>query len=574
MRWIVCVLLCAATSAWAIEPRLEPATVNVALDEYFYLQVHISDAEGADCQIEFPNQKQFEIVKAGISQSQSIQVIGQQVERSHTWIHNFRLRAKEAGDFVYGPARVTMAGHSYTTGTSAIHVRSERFTPGQGRGGLMDFFSPEPFVRNDGRIAIHVETVFDKGTAWVGEGVVQYVDIYASRPRITGVQFAQIARDGFWEILPEKFNQGRPQRVTRDGKEWYRYRYPVAWLFPLTSGERVIPPFAVRVDYDQFWMRSQVFQTEPLRLMVLPLPAGAGRFFSGAVGNFEINARLEEPADGFVKDKPFTLILTVSGAGNIRSLQAPSFSENPDFRIMPPQHTTEVQIKDGRVSGYQSYRYFIYPLRTGMLTLPEAKLEAFDPIQAKYYNLAYTLPPLVITPSNSAVKDEEKPRVLPQPSYDFSLPESDFPPNSLPLALPPAMLLLLGAAGFLFCGIIRDRKRRQALLNPERALRLAAAGRARKAFRHIGDDPQKTASDLVRILRLYASDRTGAGEGSAYPALARALAQDGVSEDCLQEWKSFEDQCAELSYGMGQADCQTLLESAAVILRRFEESRS
>ncbi|MDR2734014.1 MAG: BatD family protein, partial [Spirochaetota bacterium] len=356
MRWIVCVFLFITLSerAWTLEPRLEPAVVTVALDEYFYLQVHIGDAEGADCQIEFPSQKEFEIVKAGISQSQSIQVIGQQVERSHTWIHNFRLRAKEAGDFTYGPARVTIAGHSYATGVSAIHVRPERFTPG--RSGLMDFFSPDPFVRNDGRMAVHVETVFDKGTAWVGEGVVQYVDIYASRPRITGVQFAQISRDGFWEILPENYNQGRPLRVTRDGKEWYRYRYPVAWLFPLTSGEKVIPPFAVRVDYDQFWMRSQAFQTEPLRLMVLPLPAGAGKYFSGAVGNFDISARIEEPAGGFVKDTPFTLVLTVNGFGNIRSLEAPLFPDTPDFRIMPPQHTTQVQIKEGRVSGSQTYR--------------------------------------------------------------------------------------------------------------------------------------------------------------------------------------------------------------------------
>ena len=574
--WLILFCPFAYTLNANIEPRLEPAVVQTALGGHFYLQVHISDSAGADCRIEFSQHPAFEIHEAGISQTQSVRIIGSQVERTHTWIRNFMVRAKEVGQFTLGPVNCTIAGRVYKTGTAAIHVQAEtRGTP-PGQPGLGVFGRPflqrDPFVRDDERIEFHVESLFDKKTAWVGEGVVQYVDIHASRPRITGVQFAQVSRDGFWEILPERYEQSRPLRYTRDGREWYRYRYAVAYLFPLTGGERVVPPFAVRVDYNQFWTRTQVFQTELLQLETRPLPRDAGRNFSGAVGNFDIAGHLDEHGGDFMRDKPLTLVLTVSGFGNIRSIQAPTFAENADFRIMPPQLNSQVRIRDGRIHGSQSFRYLIYPLREGTMPLPEARLRAFDPDLSRYYDLVYVSSPLTIRQGEIKAQNQEMKNYL----YDFTLPESEYPPGLIPFAPIPALLLLSGALGFFFLGIARERRRRYAAENPRLARRAAAALRARTALRSLSKSasPEGISSSLMRALRLYASDRTGIGEGATFAVFADALMHDQVSALHIEEWRAFEERCTSISYAGGYGDPSSLMGAAEQILRHFEESRS
>jgi len=561
----------------ALEPRLEPPNVTTAVGEYFYIQVHIDDFAGADCRIEFPQNSTFEITEAGVSQTQSVRIIGSQVERSHTWIRNYRIRAKEAGEFTLGPVRCTVAGSVYETGSSAIHVQAEtQKPPGGGRSGLLDFFQRDPLNRGDDRVQVYVETLFDKKSAWVGEGVVQYVDIHASRPRILGVQFAQVSRDGFWEILPEKYEQSRPLRYTRDGKEWYRYRYAVAYLFPLTGDDRVLPPFGVRVDYNQFWTRTQVFQTDPLRLQVRPLPPDTGRDFSGAVGNFTLAGDFDEDGEDFAQDKALTLVLTASGYGNIRSLQAPVFSETADFRIMPPQRNTEVRIQDGRVYGRQIFRYLIYPLRIGKMRLPEARLRAFDPVQGRYYDLVYTSPILDIAPPRGGLNGNEEQSDREEYHYDFTPPESDSPPAALPLPLLPSFALLAGALGVFLWGITRERQRRFDANNPRLALRARAAKHAGDMLRALPDEPARAASEIARALRRYAGDRTGLGEGATFPVLAEALAGDGVDEKNIEEWKNLEERSTALSYGGLSAHDETppLLESARRLLKHFEESRS
>jgi hypothetical protein len=585
--FLACIYLILFSSlAYALPPRLEPAVVHTAVGEHFHLQVHISDPSGADCRIYFPASPSFEMREAGVTQTQSVRIVGGQVEHTQTWIRNYTLRAKEVGQFTLGPARCTIADREHRTGIAVIHVQANqgRSQPGTGvrPGGIpsgipsvADFFFREPpRVREDDRIEIYVETLFDKKTAWVGESVVQYVDIHASRPRISNVQFAQISRDGFWEILPERYEQIRPLRYTRDGKEWYRYRYAVAYLFPLTGGERIVSPFAVRIEYNQFWTRTRIFQTDILRLNARSLPYDADRSFSGAVGTFDIAGHLDEYGGDFMQDKPFALVLTVSGFGNARSIQAPIFSENADFRIMPPQLNSQVRIRDGRIYGSQSFRYLIYPLRAGVMRLPDARLRAFDPEQARYYDLVYTSSPLEIKPAQARAQDDEGAASVRNYYYDFTPPKSDYPPSVIPFAPGLSLALLSGALGFFFCGILRERRRRYNENNPRLALRVSSAKRARAAFRALPKDapPEEIASSLARALRAYVSDRTGVSEGATFAVLAEALIRDQVCD--IEDWKAFEEHCTALSYGRGHADPSALYTEAERILRYFEESRS
>lgn len=559
--------LLASRAMGAIEVRLEASATQLAIGQAVYVQVQINDPAGVDCVIEFPPSPAFTTRAAGVSQTHSVRIINSKVEKTSFWIRNWVFVPQQAGSFVLGPAKCRIGGRVFMTGTVTVEVSAAQPRPRPQRRSLFDFFDQDPFGQLDEEeTEVAVETVFDQPLVWTGQQVVQYVDVFATRPSLLNIEFSQIQRYGFWEVKPEQGQRPQPEKVKRDKRDWYRYRYVVGYLFPLTAGPKSIDPFAVRVEYDRFWPRSRVLQTKKLVLEVRDLPADPFGGFSGAVGDFSLEGALEPGAGGYLQDKPCTLSLLLKGEGNIHAAGEPVFSASTNFRIMHPKIETETRTRSGRLYGTRRWRYQVYPLVAGRVSLPSATLRVFDPNKGSWVNVSCQFQPITVAPSPlSNTRPPESSTI--DPHFDYVFP----PRGQLPSAISTGTAVLILAPALCWClwaiWLAHLRTKRAADLAGYARRNAAKAALAFLASLEKGSD---IPSAIETALRNYAIQKTCAPPGSTIESLRVLLQGEGMDEALLARWQHILEETALLRYG-GQADTsRALLDEARCCIKAME----
>ena len=552
----------------ALEVRLELSSTMAAVGEPVYAQVHINDAAGVDCLIEFPPTPAFTRREAGVSQNHSVRIINSRVERSSTWIRNWVFIPSQAGRFVIGPATCKIGGRVLTTQTVTLEVTTasaKRPPTRNRRGGLFDFFEHDQMGGQDEEeTEVRLETGFDRPSVWAGEQVVHYIDILSTRQSLINVEFAQIQRHGFWEVQSDPRQQPKPEKITRQGRDWFRYRYISSYLFPLTSGQKSVEPFAVRVHYDRFWPKSVVLQSGKLELAVRELPRDPEGLFSGAVGSFTLE-EIFEPVSGYACDQPFVMTLILSGEGNVRAAGEPQIAPTTNFRFMQPQIETEVRAHQGRMHGVRRWKYLVYPLKAGEVRVPEVRMRVFDPQKGAWMDLLQPGKKILIRGKGVQAEGASQGGDI-QDIRFLVPPRGDLPvPISLPMAvaiLSPAVLWLLIA-----CLLARAERRREADL-PGYARKTAG----KKALAGLAElkDENAIPAGVERVLREYVVRRTNAPPGGTTESLRTLLERDGVDPVLISRWKDLLDQAASLRYGGQGVDSKQLLDEARCSIAAME----
>ena len=179
--------------------------------------------------------------------------------------------------------------------------------------------------------------------------------------------------------------------VERDGQRFGRVVLLRRALFPLTPGRLEIEPvevdFAVRVAEPGVFgsllssVREERRRTSALVVAVQPLPpAPAG--FGGAVGQLELDARLEPPE--VHAGEAATLTLTLAGEGHLQSLADPAVAAPAGVRLFPPQEEASDEVVGTTVRGRRSWSWVLMPEEPGRYPLPPLAVPYFDPARAEY----------------------------------------------------------------------------------------------------------------------------------------------------------------------------------------------
>ena len=164
-------------------------------------------------------------------------------------------------------------------------------------------------------------------------------------------------------------------------------------LYPLRSGEFKIDPFQMTVvasvptgrRIKDFWgnrlevRRENVKVKSPsVRVNVRDLPtAGRPANLNGAVGNFDLNSSLS--ATETVTGEPLTLLIQISGQGNLKLIGDPKLDLPPGFESYDPK------INVG--NGSKTYEYLLIPGKPGEFTLNPMSFSYFDPKTERYVSL-------------------------------------------------------------------------------------------------------------------------------------------------------------------------------------------
>ena len=237
----------------------------------------------------------------------------------------------------------------------------------------------------------------------VGEPITATLKLY-QRANVVGFENAKLPTfNGFWSqetYVPDNIEF---KRESLDDKIYNTAVLRTYVLIPQKSGTITIDPselvcvINVRVNnsssgsiFDQFFqddyrqIRKRV-TTPAVKVKVNPLPAGQPASFGGGVGNFGISARLT--SDNIKTHDAASLIITVSGRGNVALLEEPKVNFPPDFEVYDTKTTENTDKSTGSTSGSKSFEYPFIPRSHGDFTIDPVEYSYYDVNQGKYVTL-------------------------------------------------------------------------------------------------------------------------------------------------------------------------------------------
>ena len=410
-RWIAAfVALCMAFTGRAQTTiRVEVHNI-VELSERFNV-VFIVEGEHAPSEFQWNPGEDFNLVwgpQKGTSTSVSI--INGKTTRSSQTSYTYILQAKKTGTFTFAPATATVKGDQIRSKSVQITVvegndGSAAQAQGQGQGGAQQGGGQQqarPSASTDtGELFLRLN--LSKREAMVGEPITATLKIY-QRANLTGFEDAKFPKfNGFWsqEVdTPQTIDFQREQL----GDKMYNSAVLRRWvLIPQKAGTLTIDPSEivclvnVRTQrprtgsiFDDFFENDYVTQrqrvsTPAVNVRVTALPGGAPAGFAGAVGEYSVSAKLSK--DALKTHDAASLIVTVTGKGNVSLVEAPKLDFPPDFEVYDVKATSSTD-KSG-TNGSKTFEYPFIPRSPGEFTLPPVRFSYYD-VKGRRYATAST----------------------------------------------------------------------------------------------------------------------------------------------------------------------------------------
>lgn len=364
--------------------------------------------------------------------SKSIQIINGKRSKSSQHTYTYILAPKKIGSFSLRSARVDVDGKTISSGNIVIQVVSNgNSSQGSSRNAPQ---SSSGRVSSSGEISkddLFLRFSLSKSNAFIGEPLTAVLKLY-QRVDIAGFEGAKFPTfNGFWSQETEAPSNIEFKRETFDDKIYNTAILRRYMLIPQQSGELIIEPaelvclvnlrtgvkgsssiFDSFFENDYTTVRKRI-TTPQITLHVNKLPQGAPASFGGGVGSFSINAKLNN--DALKTHEATSLIVTVSGRGNVSLLEAPKVSFPPDMEVYDTKATANTDKVTGGTVGSKTFEYPFIPRSPGDFTIAPIEYSYFDVSSGKY--VAIKTNPITIKVTKGKEEQTSMPTVS-MPSTD------------------------------------------------------------------------------------------------------------------------------------------------------------
>ena len=408
-----------ALTAWAqASIRVEVHNI-VELQERFNV-VFVVEGEHSPSDFQWDAGSDFNVVWGPQKgSSTSIQIINGKTTRSSETSYTYILQAKKTGTFTIQPAVAKVKGNEIHSKPVSVQV------VGNGSGSSSNSSqqpSQDSASQAEGRAQVQntADDIFmrlslSRSSVVVGEPVTATLKIY-QRTNLVGFENAKFPSfKGFWSQEVESPSNIEFKREQIDGHMWNSAVLRRWVIIPQKAGDQTIEPAEVVClvnaqrrrstgsIFDDFFGNDYVttrqrVSTKGSTLHVTPLPSGAPASFGGGVGEFSIKARLSK--DSLKTHDAASLILTVSGKGNVALVEAPKVNFPPDFEVYDVKTTVNTD-KSG-TSGSKTFEYPFIPRSPGEFSIGPVQYGYYDVKQRKYETAASAILPLIVARSASA----------------------------------------------------------------------------------------------------------------------------------------------------------------------------
>ena len=405
MRKLFLTILLAVSALFAYaQTSIQVQTHNVvALDEQFNVTFIIEGSKPSDFTWE-PGEDFLLVWGPQQGRSTSVQIVnGKRTESSQT-TYSYILKPLRPGKFTIARATARVKGNEIYSKEQTIEVvgqgassSSGHTSQSQSRPSQQQRQSPQQGGISDNDLFMTMS--LSRTNVVVGEPITATVKLY-QRVNISGFESASFPSfNGFWSQEIETPTNIEFSRETYDGQIYNAAVLRKFVLIPQQTGALKIDPselvclVSIRVSsggnsifdgfFDDYRTVRKKVTSRPVTVNVSPLPAGAPASFGGGVGEFSISASVSK--DSLLTHEAASLIVTVSGRGNVSLLETPKVSFPPDMEVYDTKVVSNVS--PGGLSGSKRYEYPFIPRSYGDFIIEPVKYTYYDINQKRYVTL-------------------------------------------------------------------------------------------------------------------------------------------------------------------------------------------
>ena len=387
--------------------RVEAPDV-VAVNEQFNV-TFIIEGEKSPSDFQWSSGDDFQLVWGPQKgSSSSIQIINGKRSSSHQTTFTYILIPKATGTFQLPAATALLSGDRISSTQASIQVVSDGASSSQssGQNGGKSSGGGQTSSTGSGEISsndLFMRLSLSRTEVVIGEPITATLKIY-QRANVVGFENAKFPTfNGFWSQETYVPNNIEFKRESLDDKIYNTAVLRTYVLIPQQSGTITIDPAElvclvnIRTApstsnslFDSFFqdeyrtIRKRA-TTPAVKVKVNPLPAGQPASFGGGVGNFGISARLT--TDNLKTHDAASLVITVSGRGNVALLEEPKVNFPPDFEVYDTKTTENTDKSNGGTSGSKSFEYPFIPRSHGDFTIDPVEYSYYDVNAGKYVTL-------------------------------------------------------------------------------------------------------------------------------------------------------------------------------------------
>lgn len=350
-----------------------------------------------------PTIANFEILAGpSSSSSTSIEVINGKVTQSQSYTYTYILTASKEGKFTIEPAEAVVGKERIRSNPVVIEVVKTSSGTTTGRANQQSSRNLRDSQTDDlpgDELFVTIE--LNKKSAYVGEPIEAVIKIY-TRVSILAFEDAKFpAFDGFWGQEIKSSPNVNFERANINGKIYNAGIIRRYIIFPQKADKIDIDPFELVVVYqglrtgprsifDEFfgggfetYRKRLVSKPVSINIKKLPLPEPQG--FTGAVGNFKIDASVDK--NSLKANDAFTYRFKISGKGNLKLIGNPKITFPSTFEVFDPKISENISVSDGNTSGSKTFEYVCIPRAGGNFNIEPAEFSYFDPVREIYLTL-------------------------------------------------------------------------------------------------------------------------------------------------------------------------------------------
>jgi len=594
---ILACLVTGSFAALAAEPQVKAhvSATDMPLTSSISLTFEVVGAEpGEPPTLNIPD---FEVEKAG--QTNSYQWINGQ--SSSLVGYNYVLHPTKTGVLQIPPISIRIGSQFYSSQPIMVNVHPDTGGGPQVSSGAGSLPSRTVDIPSEGLKPVFLTANVDVSKAYVGEQILLKVQ-FLRLPDLRAASQPRYSEPDMTGFLVEPLNQqefmtnlnGNPYQVTE-------VRYA---LFPTSEGEFAIgsahielalraepDPFDPNSFFQNFFGRTQTLKlnTRAIPVHVRALPKSKPSNFTGAVGRFKIQDHVD--TTDLEVGKPFNLIVTIEGVGNVKALQEPAIPELNNFRRYETISSSKLN-KDGKfLYGSKEFKILLIPQVSGQVSIPPVSFTYFNPEQHEYVTETAPSISLQVKPGKLNAGGNESPgqsaAELPQEGVRIVEKTIRFIKDGPVKPVGPAVYLrgtfilmnLIPPLFALVSLITRRRSEIRRLRAGEYRYQKAytqAAKMLRLAKRELNNtDPAPLYTAISAAVSNYLADKFDlSASGLIWDDLDRRLTEKGISAELKKSLREILDEADMARFAtssFASADRQQRLKDTIALLKKMEE---
>ncbi len=370
-------LLLALTSITALAQQIsftsEAEKKQVSLGEAFSVRFVIesnTDGYSIDKPMKYPSHNGLQIV--GEQRSQQVSYVNGRGVIEDGIVLAFV--AEKEGKYRIGSAKVVINGKTYTSKPVDVVVKGT---------GLV-----HSSYRSNSAQPVFLQSNVSKSNPYVNEQVGLSVKLYVKD--LSYLNRKQNFRQGNLDGLSPKIVKSAPENIKQEivgGKQYFSEEIARYYVFPQKPGKIEIEPFSVDVVVPTTYGAEPVeVRSNSVVINAKALPEeGRPKNFSGAVGQFKMNASVDKKE--LDANESVNFDVEIVGSGNFNIINLPEVKTSNNLEKFAPKKRDAYKIYDSGMKGKVAEQTVLVPNFGGEYTISPVEFSYFDPVKEKYFTL-------------------------------------------------------------------------------------------------------------------------------------------------------------------------------------------